>query len=81
VREVDSKRFIDRFLVPPGKTISLRKDFDPGYTAHYLRKEDADALLRRDVERLEELQDKLFAQKTYALQIGACVLLRNVASC
>jgi hypothetical protein len=46
-----------------------------------LRKEDADALLRRDVERLEELQDKLFAQKTYALQIGACVLLRNVASC
>ena len=69
MNEHNSKHLIDRFLVRPGKTISLRKDFDPGYTAHYLRKEDADALLQSDVERLAELQDKLFAQKTSALLV------------
>jgi PPK2 family polyphosphate:nucleotide phosphotransferase len=69
VKELDSEHLIDRFLIRPGKAISLRTDFDPGYTAHYLRREDADALVRRDIERLAEFQDKLFAQKTYALLI------------
>ena len=70
-KELDSKQFIERFLVRPGKTISLRKDsdFDPGYAADYLRREEADALLRKDVERLVELQDRLYAQSTYALLV------------
>jgi PPK2 family polyphosphate:nucleotide phosphotransferase len=71
VKELDSKQFIERFLVRPGKTISLRKDFDSnaGYAADYLRRDDADALLRKDVERLVALQDRLYAQNTYALLV------------
>lgn len=69
MKELESKQFIERFLVPPGKTISLRRDFDPRYTAHYLHKEESDALLKRDVERLAEFQDKLYAQKSCALLI------------
>jgi len=69
VKELDSKRFIERFLVSPGKKISLRKDFDPDYAAEYLRKEESDALLRQDVARLVELQDRLYAQSTAALLV------------
>jgi PPK2 family polyphosphate:nucleotide phosphotransferase len=71
VKELDSKQFIERFLVRPGKTISLRKDFDSnaGYAADYLRRDEADALLRKDVERLVALQDRLYAQNTYALLV------------
>jgi PPK2 family polyphosphate:nucleotide phosphotransferase len=69
VKELDSKQFIERFLVRPGKTISLRKDFDPKFAADYLRRDEADALLRRDVERLVDFQDRLYAQNTYALLV------------
>jgi polyphosphate kinase 2 (PPK2 family) len=69
VKEHDSTRLLDRFRVRPGKTVSLRTEFDPGYTAHYLHEEEAEALLQRDIERLAQLQDKLFAQKTNALLI------------
>jgi PPK2 family polyphosphate:nucleotide phosphotransferase len=68
-KELDSKQFIKRFLVRPGKTISLRTDFDPGYAADFVRREDADVLLRRDVERLVTFQDRLYAQNTHALLV------------
>src|SRR5689334_12688645 len=67
VTELDSKRFIERFLVQPGKKISLRKDFDPGDSADYVRKKDASGVLRQDIKRLVELQDKRYAQSTNAL--------------
>jgi PPK2 family polyphosphate:nucleotide phosphotransferase len=69
VTKLESRHFIEHFLVRPGKSISLRKDFDPGYTADDLRREDADILLQQDIERLAELQDKLYAQQTHALLV------------
>jgi PPK2 family polyphosphate:nucleotide phosphotransferase len=69
VKQFDSKRFIEHFLVRPGKTISLARDFDPGHAADYLHKEESDVLLRQDVARLVELQDRLYAQGTYALLV------------
>jgi PPK2 family polyphosphate:nucleotide phosphotransferase len=63
------QQLIEQFLIPPGKPISLRKDFDPGYTAEYVRKRDARSLLERDIERLKDLQDRFYAQKTHALLI------------
>lgn len=57
------------FLVPPDRKISLKKDFDPGYKADYLQKEDAAGKLQEDVQLLAKYQDKLYAQNTYALLI------------
>jgi PPK2 family polyphosphate:nucleotide phosphotransferase len=69
VNELESNNFIERLVVHPGKRVSLETDFDPGYTAHYLRKREARSLLRRDIERLEMCQDRFYAQKTHALLI------------
>lgn len=57
----------DRLIVPPGSKITLKKDFDPSYTAHYKKKQDAEGKLQTDVERLAVFQDVLYAQNTYAL--------------
>lgn len=58
----------DRFLVPPGKKISL-KDYDPDYTGEFENKEQAETKLREDVLRLASYQDVLYAQNTYSLLI------------
>ena len=57
------------FRVPPGKKIDLQKDFDPGYTADYVKKDDADELLVKGVEALARYQDMLYAQNQYSLLI------------
>ena len=59
----------DRFIVPPGKKISLAKDYDPSYKAHYLNKIEAQTKLQEDIDRLAKYQDILYAQNTYALLI------------
>ena len=69
VKDIDLNHLIERFLVPPGKKISLRKDFDPRYTADYVRHEDAASLLQLGIEQLEALQDRFYAQKRHALLI------------
>jgi PPK2 family polyphosphate:nucleotide phosphotransferase len=56
----------DSFLVPPGKKITL-KDYDPGFTGKFKSKEEAQEKLQKDLARLTELQDVLYAQDTYAL--------------
>lgn len=61
--------FIRPFLVPPGASISLRKDYDPGYKADYVSKQDAGERLQKGIERLVEQQGLLYAQDTYALLI------------
>jgi PPK2 family polyphosphate:nucleotide phosphotransferase len=63
------EKFIRPFIVPPGKKISLKKDYDPGYTEKIVTKKDAPQLLQRGVQLLAEYQDKLYAQKTHALLI------------
>jgi PPK2 family polyphosphate:nucleotide phosphotransferase len=55
------------FRVSPGTKISLRKDYDPGYKADYVKKKDAKELLQKGIEQLATYQDMLYAQDTYAL--------------
>jgi PPK2 family polyphosphate:nucleotide phosphotransferase len=61
--------FIRSFAVPPGKKISLRKDYDPTYKADYLDKSTAASKLEEGIATLAKYQDMLYAQNTYALLI------------
>ena len=54
-------------LVPPGKSVSLRKDYDPAFTGGFKDKEGALEKVAANVERLSDMQEKLYAQDTYAL--------------
>jgi len=63
------KHFIRPFLVPPGKQVSLAKDYDPAYKADYLNKAEAEAKLQQGIRLLAEYQDKLYAQDTFAVLI------------
>jgi PPK2 family polyphosphate:nucleotide phosphotransferase len=60
------RKLMDRLVAPPGKKISL-KDYDPGWTGSIKDKNAATALLQEGVQQLAQLQDKLYAQDTYAL--------------
>jgi PPK2 family polyphosphate:nucleotide phosphotransferase len=57
---------IKRYRVDSGKSISL-KDFDTRDSGPYEAKDQATDDLRKDVERLAELQDVLYAQNTHSL--------------
>jgi len=63
----DFWRLIDKMIVPPGKKISVSKDYDPDLKPGYLEKDQAAKVLAEGVRDLAELQDKLYAQNTYAL--------------
>lgn len=65
----DLHDFVQPFRVPPGKKISLKKDYDPGYSADYVKKSEADEMLAEGVKLLAEYQDKLYAESTDALLI------------
>jgi len=55
--------------VPPGKKISLAKDYDPADTGRLVEKKDAADLLAQGVSRMAEYQSKLYAQNTHSLLI------------
>jgi PPK2 family polyphosphate:nucleotide phosphotransferase len=63
------EKVMDLMMVPPGKTIKLKKDYDPGFTGDFVKKKDAKKLLAAGVELLAEYQNKLYAQDNYALLI------------
>lgn len=58
----------ENLLVKPGSKVNL-KDFDTRYTAGFKDKEDAAEMLAKDVARLAELQDMLYAMNKYSLLI------------
>jgi PPK2 family polyphosphate:nucleotide phosphotransferase len=64
-----NEHLLHQFMVPPGKRIALKKDFDPGFRIKNLTKSQAEEKLQKGVRFLAEYQDKLFAQNTYALLI------------
>jgi PPK2 family polyphosphate:nucleotide phosphotransferase len=66
---MSSKDLIHSLVVPPGKKISLAKDYDPTYKAGYLKKADAQQRLQTGIEQLAKYQNILYAQNTYALLI------------
>jgi len=63
------QRLIAPFRVPPGTRVHLPKDFDPGYTADFVQKEDAEEALQDGVAALAECQARLAAQDTFALLV------------
>ena len=60
---------LNHVLVPPGKKVSLKKDYDPGWKPPSVNKEQAQTLLDQGIGALAALQDKLYAQDRYALLI------------
>ena len=54
--------------LPPGELFRL-KDFDPGYTGGFTRKRDAADQTTANLERLNALQEMLYAQGEHALLI------------
>lgn len=65
----DKEKLLGDLIVPPDKKISLCQDYDPAYKAESLTKENANELLQQTIERMSELQDKLYAQSTYGVLI------------
>jgi PPK2 family polyphosphate:nucleotide phosphotransferase len=57
-----------KMLVPPGKKIDLKRDFDPGFTVN-MTKDKAVASLLKGIGQLAEFQDKLYAQDRYSLLV------------
>jgi PPK2 family polyphosphate:nucleotide phosphotransferase len=57
---------IDPLLIPPGSTVRLSRDHEPGCTGPVARP-DAGALLAEGVELLAEYQDRLAAQDTFGV--------------
>ncbi len=68
---MDLKKRIQPFIVPPGKEISLKKDYKPDFLPDDIKvdKDNADELLTEGIETLAEYQDKLYAQNIYALLV------------
>ena len=61
------RRLARRYRVAPGEPFRLR-DWDPGDTAGLdYDKHDAEKLLKKGIERLTELQEKLYAQDHWAV--------------
>ena len=58
---------LKHIMIPPGHKISLRKDYDPEFTAGFKDKKDARKKLEKNIAELAEYQDILYAQDTYAL--------------
>ncbi len=60
---------LGKIMVPPGKKISLPKDYDPAYTGGFDDREGALEKVASNRERLSKLQEKLWAQDVYALLV------------
>ncbi len=54
------------YRIDSGRHFRL-KDFDPADTAHVHSREHAEQALQQDIQRMAELQDKLYAQDRWAL--------------
>jgi PPK2 family polyphosphate:nucleotide phosphotransferase len=63
---LNTEKLTRAFRVESGKHFRL-KDFDPANTGHVHSKEHAEEALQKDILRMAELQDKLYAQDRWAL--------------
>jgi PPK2 family polyphosphate:nucleotide phosphotransferase len=62
-------KLLDKLRVEPDRKIDLHKDYDPGYTGDFLKKEDTEESIAKGIQLLAGHQDRLWAQNTYALLI------------
>lgn len=60
---------IEKFIVPPGKTISLKRDYSPNFRPPDLDSDEAEAKLKQGIKVLSSWQDKLAAQDKYSVLI------------
>jgi len=67
-------KLIEPLQVKPGSKVTLRKDFDPGYKADFVRKKDAHDFLRTGVTLLAEYQRRLAAEASR----GVLVVLQAI---
>ncbi|HEY9887452.1 MAG TPA: polyphosphate kinase 2 family protein [Candidatus Obscuribacterales bacterium] len=70
ITKIHRDELLKSLIVPPGKKISLQTDYAPDFKPTDITKEDAAALLTAGIQTMAELQDKLYAQNTYALLIN-----------
>ncbi len=63
------RRVIEPLRVEPGRKVRLPRDFDPGHTASFVKKADAQEALDDGVQLLAEYQERLAAQDVYALLV------------
>jgi PPK2 family polyphosphate:nucleotide phosphotransferase len=56
-------------VAQPGEKVSLKKDFDPGFTGGFDDKTGALEHVAGNVQRLSDLQQRLYAQDTYGILI------------
>jgi PPK2 family polyphosphate:nucleotide phosphotransferase len=61
-----AKKVADNYRVDSGRHFRL-KDFDPADTGHWRSKDNAAEALQQGIVRTAELQDKLYAQNSWAL--------------
>jgi len=54
------------YRIDNGKHFRL-KDFDPADTGHWQSAEEAKEQLQQDIARMEDLQDKLYAQDCWSV--------------
>ena len=60
--------YAEKFIVKEGSKISL-KDYDTDYDHKQLTKEEGEELLKLGVQKLSELQDKLYVNNQYSVLI------------
>jgi PPK2 family polyphosphate:nucleotide phosphotransferase len=60
---------IEKLRAGPGRKIDLIRDYDPGHTGSFSKKNETEEALLQGIRLLAEQQDKLYAQNTYALLI------------
>lgn len=63
------EKLLDTLVVPHGKKIDLRNDYDPGHTGHFMSKDEVHNAMASGIHRLSVQQEKLYAQDTYAVLI------------
>jgi PPK2 family polyphosphate:nucleotide phosphotransferase len=66
---MDVEDILKPLRVPPGKKISLKRDYDPGYIPKEIDRQRAQDLLTLGIRRLADYQDRLYAQNTHALLV------------
>src|SRR5665647_2520926 len=62
-------KLLDKIRAGPGRKIDLIRDYDPGYTGSFLKKDETEEAIAEGIELLSGHQDKLWAQNTFALLI------------
>jgi PPK2 family polyphosphate:nucleotide phosphotransferase len=58
---------VEPLLVTPGRSVNVRRNFDPAYAGGLASKAEASAHMAEGIELLSDYHDKLGAQDTYAV--------------